>query len=378
MKNLLIVIYAHHETFPPTLNAILNLAPKFKNVYIIHKNHLVSSNILPNNCILICNEKYTTVKENLKISKKTKIQNFINFNLNLIKCIKNKKITHCIAYDNIALFSLYISNSFKKNIKFWYHNHDISLKSNSSKFSIGWFASLYEMKAMKKINIFSLPAQERLEYFTFEKKVKYFFLPNYPSTILYSKFKKANRNDSIIRLIYQGALGPNHGLEEIIQILNTRINNKKLQLYLKGSIDEGYKQLLLENANKEGVLQNILFFDYTSYDKVPELASNCDIGIAIHKGTDIMNKTLGTSSNKIYEYAAIGLPVLLYENEHFKNHLQKYNWANFTNCTRDSLITQITVIDNNYQIQSNSAQNDFYETLNFENAFLDASNLFLN
>jgi hypothetical protein len=378
MKNLLIVIYAHHESFPPTLNAIFNLAPKFKNIYIVHKNHLISSNILPSNCILICNENFTTVKSNLKISKILKLKNFVNFCLQVVKCINNNNITHCIAYDSIALFSLFVTNTFKEGMKFWYHNHDISLKSNSSKFSIGWFASVYEKKAMENINIFSLPAQERLEYFSFEKKVKYFFLPNYPSTLLYGRFKKVIRNDSLIRLIYQGALGPNHGLEEIIQILNSKINNKNLQLYLKGSIDEGYKQFLIEKAQKECVLQNIYFFGYTAYDKVPELASNCDIGIAIHKGTDIMNRTLGTSSNKIYEYAAIGLPVLLYDNEHFKSHLQKYNWANFTNCSRESLITQITLIDNNYQIQSKTALNDFHQNLNFENAFLHASNSFLN
>jgi hypothetical protein len=378
MQNLLVVIYAHHESFPPTLNAIFNLSSKFKNIYILHKNHLVSSNILPKNCILICNEKYTTVKDNLKINKFKKAYNFLIFCLQLVKSIKKNNITHCIAYDSIALFSLLISDSFNKKIVFWYHNHDILLKKNCNKFSIGWFASEFEKKAIKKINLFSLPAQERLQYFSIDKKVQYFFIPNYPSLLLYNNFKKETRNDSVIRLIYQGSIGPNHGIEDIILVLNKCINSKKIQLYLKGSIDEWYKIHLIDKAQKEGVTENLFFFDYTAYDKVPEIASTCHIGIAIHKGTDIMNKTLGTSSNKIYEYAAIGLPVILYDNEHFKKHLQQYKWANFSNCTIKSLLGLIKIIDDNYQIQSEAALKDFQKSLNFEKAFLEASNSFLN
>lgn len=377
MQNLLIVIYAHHESYPPTLNAIFNLAPKFNNVYIVHKNHLVSSDILPRNCILICREKFTTVKESLKISKYQKISNFINFCLLIKKTIKNNNISHCISYDAIALFSLYITNSLKKSIHFWYHNHDITLKSACSKFSIGWFSAALEKKAMKKIDIFSLPAAERLKYFCIQPYTQYFFLPNYPSRHLYDKFLRFERKDNSIRLIYQGALGPNHGLEEIVSILNTKINDKNVELFLKGSIDDNFKEHLIGLSKKYNVFNNLHFNGYTSYDKVPELASNCDIGIAIHKGTDIMNLTLGTSSNKIYEYAALGLPVILYSNEHFKNHLQEYSWANFTNCSSESLIDIITIIDNNYQRQSEAALKDFNEKLNFEKAFLDVRNAFL-
>jgi len=80
-----------------------------------------------------------------------------------------------------------------------------------------------------------------------------------------------------------------------------------------------------------------------------------------------MNKTLGTSSNKIYEYAASGLPVLLFDNAHFRNHLGQYKWAFFTDCTYESLIVNLEEIILNYPTLSNQARLDFEDKLNFEN-----------
>ena len=91
--------------------------------------------------------------------------------------------------------------------------------------------------------------------------------------------------------------------------------------------------------------------------------------MAIHKGQDTMNKTLGTSSNKIYEYAAVGLPVLLYDNEHFKSHLAKRTWAFFSDLTQESMIKNLDDIFENYNHISKSALKDFKEELNFESYF---------
>ena len=82
-----------------------------------------------------------------------------------------------------------------------------------------------------------------------------------------------------------------------------------------------------------------------------------------------MNKTLGTASNKIYEYAASGMPVLLYDNIHFRSILGNRNWAFFTDTQEKSLVKTLEEIIAQYQLLSSSAQKDFKAELCFEHYF---------
>ena len=83
-----------------------------------------------------------------------------------------------------------------------------------------------------------------------------------------------------------------------------------------------------------------------------------------------MNKTLGTASNKIYEYAALGLPVILYDNDHFREILGKFEWAFFTDTSTASLKTCLENIIADYPRLSRQASEDFSKQLSFEHYFV--------
>jgi hypothetical protein len=82
-----------------------------------------------------------------------------------------------------------------------------------------------------------------------------------------------------------------------------------------------------------------------------------------------MNKTLGTASNKIYEYAALGLPVILYDNAHFRETLGQYNWAFFTNTEPESYRQCLHRIISDYPSLSKQAFEDFKSKLCYEHNF---------
>jgi glycosyltransferase involved in cell wall biosynthesis len=105
---------------------------------------------------------------------------------------------------------------------------------------------------------------------------------------------------------------------------------------------------------------------------VKDVTKECQIGIAIFMGKDEVSKTLGSASNKIYEYAACGLPVIAYDNEQFRKHIGKYSWVTFTDGSIPSLKKAIEHIINNYNSLSIAAKNDFENIFYFENAFTKA------
>jgi hypothetical protein len=102
---------------------------------------------------------------------------------------------------------------------------------------------------------------------------------------------------------------------------------------------------------------------------LPGITNTCQIGLAIYTRTDITNSTLGTASNKIFEYAALGLPVLYYDNEHFRKHLGNYSWAVPTKTSGEALKKSLEYIAGNYEELSRQARQDFLSTLNFEYRF---------
>jgi len=362
-----VTIYSPLELFPPSINAIESLSKACENVEVITTYNILDSWVFPSNVKVryIAQIHHSPSKNNAFRN----IFKYLKYCLAVSSALWKKKFDFALLFDPHATFAYWMAGFFliKKTKLVWYHNHDVLEIAYQRILSPGWLGIKSQNFFFRRLDIFSLPSDERKQYFPLAKfRGKYFFLPNYPSSEFYKKFKKENKLKEELRIIYQGRIAEGHGLEEIISILNRPLNGFKLKLVLKGFIGDKYKNKLLALAAKNGTVNSIEFYGISDYSKVPEITSQCHIGIAIHTKVDIMNSTLGTSSNKIYEYAALGLPVLLYDNEHFRKHLQSYKWAFFTDCSTSSLEKQISEIVANYNYYSSEASNDFLGKLNFD------------
>ncbi len=87
-----------------------------------------------------------------------------------------------------------------------------------------------------------------------------------------------------------------------------------------------------------------------SYHELIKITQTHHVGIATHLPICIGYKTAAKASNKIYEYAASGLPVLYYNTEHYISHLSKYKWAIATDLSVQDLKKQINYIRQNYSL----------------------------
>jgi len=365
-------IYSHPEAYPPTFNAITELSKKAERIDVVARNLVKSSISLPVNVKVKFVNRFKSYYEIENVSTLKKTIYFLKFTFFLWRQIVKQQPSVVILYDAIPLFSFYFISSFvnKKKFKAWYHNHDKLTAEAVRKYSVSWFAAKYEEKAFKKLDIFTLPAKERLKYFnTGLLKNKPYIIPNYPSLNLYNNETKDLNDEHRINLVYQGSLGPNHGFEEIFKVLKTPINGKPLSLTLLGKIRPAYKTKLLNLAKQEGVSEQLIFKDYLPLVALPGELKRYSIGLAIHKPVGITYSTGGTASNKIYEYIAVGLPVLLYDIDHYRSYLGEYPWAFFIDLKSGSLIHTIKQIDDDYKRYSKAAKKDFRDKLHFEMVF---------
>ena len=379
MSNLLIGIYFHPEAFPPTLNAIGELSECFDHITVIHRPHLHNSWKYPANVHAIASGNFITAKKQEAAPLPKKVGFYIQYvGLFLRHCLQ-KKPSVILVYDSLSLYAYHlVKRLLRFQHKIWYHNHDVTEPQLLRKFSIGWFAARKEAGAFDYLDLFSLPANDRLRYFPMQRfKGRYFFIPNYPARKFYLQFYRPRVLQQTVRIIFQGHIGPYHGIEEIIPLLKEPLLDYQLELVLKGPCPEDYKSRVLQLAGVHNTAHRIAFIGVTAYADVPATSATCHIGIGILAKNDIMNTTLGTASNKLYEYAAVGLPVLYYNSENFTRYLGKYSWALPTGVSSQEIKEKLIAMLRSYSQLSAAAYHDFLQELNFETGFQEVKDYLL-
>jgi glycosyltransferase involved in cell wall biosynthesis len=369
IKRIVVGIYIDPDFFPPTISAILNFAEVSDEVIVVSRNNSLDDYPYPSNVTLKKIGRNCSVREMEDQGVTRKTFEFLKFTWHLLRFSRSKKCRLLVLYDHMALLSFFLSGHSAKK-KVWYHNHDMPIKELIKKRTIGGLAASYEEKAMRHIDYFSLPSQERLPFYPhIHPGVPVFIIPNYPSLKVYGNVSIENERKHF-KLIYQGFIGAGHALEEVIQCMGSYPQNNRIQLILNGSVTVNYKKELNKLAHRFGVAGQLHWYPVGPYKELLALTASCTVGIGINKNTDIVNRNQGTASNKIYEYAACGLPVIVFDNEQFRSYLDKYSWSFFTDGSVDSLKKIMDSIDQNGSELGKLARESFEQELNFEKVFL--------
>ncbi len=374
MDRIIVSIYVHPEFYPPTLNAIINLASIYDEVVVLTRNNIETNFPFPVNVKIKALGKRISVIESEQSSYFRKILFFIEFSIAHIPYLANKK-NRFICYDAIPLLTISIlSRLLTLNRYVWYHNHDMPNIKDCRKFSISWFAARFEKWGMKNISRFSLPSIDRLIYYPEldRSRVEFLFLPNYPSSVIFKQYIQKIAPLEI-KVLYQGSIATMRGFEEFATFM--RKSEIPMYLTLKGPVRNNYDNDLKQLFSNLNVTERVDFVGISEYMNLVEDMQNYHIGLAVQLGQDEIRKTLGTASNKIYEYAASGLPVIVTDNEQFRKYLEGEDWVFFYNVATNNFQAIISCIIRNYEELSLRARLAFETKYNFEKYFFSDEKL---
>ena len=369
--HILVVIYSHPEHFPPTLNAIEELSKISKKITLVYRPSDPLEWNFPDNVDLVAVGEAVPAKKQLKLPINKKAGLFYSFIKKVNVFCKKIKPEVVLLYDPIALGVYSYARKFHNHRPLvWYHNHDVFELATTGKFSVTRTALLEEPKMFPHIDLFTLPSQGRKKYFPMDRlKGEYIFLPNLPSVFFYGKPASTKRDDSVLRLIFQGQIGNKRGIQELLDLMPLKIKGRDVQIVLKGRITDEFKNKLKKQAAHKGASDSLKFVGFTSYNELPSVTKSCHVGLALFTEQTVMTNTIGTASNKIYEYAAGGLPILYFDSEYFRSQLSKYKWAFGTDLTLGSLKKCLEEITDHYDRYSLGAKTAFEDGLNYESKF---------
>jgi glycosyltransferase involved in cell wall biosynthesis len=138
-----------------------------------------------------------------------------------------------------------------------------------------------------------------------------------------------------------------------------------------GKIDPEFRAELLEKAAIFGVEDRLEISDFIPLTMLPARLAGFTIGLALHIPVGVTYSTGGTASNKIYEYAACGLPVLLYDTPHYREHLGWRSWVGFCRLDWESFSSAVSCILSKRGAAKVAARYDFETELNYEHVFAE-------
>jgi glycosyltransferase involved in cell wall biosynthesis len=361
------------EHYPPTLNAINCIAADsaVQEILLVTRALQCEPWTYPTKVRRVMpNKAPVSVDQSMARSTVGKFLDFAGFAHVVWTLLRTEKpqVVNCIDYLALLAFR-WARRWIGYTPTLWYHNHDVI--EQAGRFTLTRMGLDAQAALFARLDFFTLPTDDRKACFPMAQlHGRYDELPNVPAISFYRQFYQPKPAPTAqLRFIFQGAIAAGHGLEAILQLAASGTISMPVFLILKGRVQADYKASLQKIAVSLGLADRLQFAGFTDYAEVPKLAAACDIGIGIHTGTDVMNATLGRASNKIYEYAAVGLPVLLFDSPQFRGHLGQYPWAKFTDLSASSLRSCVREILHDYAALSAAAHADFIHELNFEHCF---------
>lgn len=236
------------------------------------------------------------------------------FSYHLLKFLSknNFDIIDCQATTAFPVFTVYLTNIFKRNQKIFITWHEYWDKNywmeytGRLKGTIGYFIQNLTLKLSKQIIAVSEDTKNRIKKYT---KNKIYIIPNGIDQKEINKIKKEKKEYD---LVYAGRL---HDFKNVDKIIKTVKVNPKLNVVIIGTGPE------LENLKKMSKGLNIKFTDF--------LKSQIDVYKYISKSKIFMmlSEREGFSIVTL-EALALGVPVICYNT---KNNPAKYLIQNYKN-----------------------------------------------
>lgn len=233
-----------------------------------------------------------------------------------------KKNIKMVNIHSIALLPLGLLLKYLYKAKLIYDTHELETEINALKGMRKKLAKFMEKRLIKKCDIIFVVSENIADWYENEYYIQRpVVVKNAPRLIDTKKTNHFRENlgikdDSII-VLYQGGLSKGRGVDLLLECFKKRDDDKVVIVFM------GYGQLeeKIKNVSKERI--NIFFHPAVNPEIVLEYTASADIGISFIE--NICLSYYYCLPNKLFEYAMVGLPVIVSNMKEMKELVEQYN-----------------------------------------------------
>jgi glycosyltransferase involved in cell wall biosynthesis len=371
------ILYMNPDYYPPTVNAAHLLSEHF-DVVLICRNYDPPDGEYPSNVSVHRLGRYSSIQERMSASPLAKFWEYLNFVFQARRLLKGISLIY--AYDAYGYTAAYCcQQSIPKAIPLIYQNHEIEANLLGFSSLAGWIQRA-ERAWIGQANLVIFPDKDRADFFQEITGLKEppTIVPNFPRKSFFvlpedwvSAIQK--RWDSNT-LFYRGSISETSAMREIVFAASLlKQFNQNTQVKFVGFLNQTERRSLESWVKQAGMSDSFSYLGILPYKDLQPLTVLATVGFALYKNTSFDRVACASACNKIYEYAACGLPVIVSDFPTYREYLADESWVRFAD-PEDPMAIASAVKDilsncEHYREMCLAARQAFEQKFNYESVF---------
>jgi glycosyltransferase involved in cell wall biosynthesis len=376
-KKVGMILYMNPDYYPPTVNAAHLLSEHF-DVVLIGRNYDPPDGEYPSNVSVYRLGRYSSIQKRMRASLFAKFWEYLDFVLQARRLLKGVSLIY--AYDTYGYTAAYLSKcSLLKDIPLIYQNHEIEADLSGLSSLAGWVQRA-ERAWINQANLVIFPDQDRASFFqkiTGLKKAP-MIVPNFPRKSFFTQngdwasiFQK--RWESIT-LFYRGSISETSSMREIVFAASLLKHfNQRIQVQFVGFLNQTEGRSLDRWVEQSGMSNSFSYLGVLPYKELQTPTAFATVGFALYKNISFDRVACASACNKIYEYAACGLPVIVSDFSTYRAYLSGESWVRFADpedpTAIASAVKDILSDFDQYKEICLAARRAFEQKFNYESVF---------
>jgi glycosyltransferase involved in cell wall biosynthesis len=371
---LLAGIYLNPDYYPPTFNAV-NLLRRDFRVHLICRNHQAPFRQWPTDVEIRRLGQYGTMEQRKALSAAAKFREYRAFIGAARAAVETIRPSVIYAWEPFAFAAFCRAGAIRRGIPIVYHLHELP-EENSSLASMRTWVHKYALKRARRAAAMIFPEANRAAYYlrAAGDSRPAIVAPNCPArdflTVAEAEIAAmAERRRRSREIVYIGSIGPEHcNLEAALALRHLRPDTR---VALIGWAHEDFAAELARAAADAG--DRFAMLGALPHHCLPERALRASIGLAMYKPLNKNLEYMASATNKLFEYAACGLPVIVPDLPNYRDFLRGERWVAYADPYDPASIARaaesLLADADEYARKSVAARHYFTERYHYEKVF---------
>jgi glycosyltransferase involved in cell wall biosynthesis len=372
---LVVAFYANPDRYPPTYNAVRLLGEHFRVRVVCRNNADAPGMVWPDDVRIDRVGPPLADAAKLAASAGAKLREYAGFVAALRRVVAEERPRVIFAYEPHALVAAALTGSRAPVV---YQRHEIEELEQLDARSLQSWIIRASLRLTRRAALVIFPEEHRARYnlrFARDPRPP-LIVPNFPLRAAFPPLPAlgplvADRlRDKVV--FYRGAMGHHAGIPEAVRALAHLPPDVRLRLC--GASSPAFTAEIAALAASLGLADRVRNEGFLpSFDALNRETAKAAVGLVLYKPAHENLRHIGSATNKLYEYAACGVPVVATDGPTFRDFLGDEPWMAYAD-PRDprsvaAAITELLADAGKYEERCAAARRAFEERLNYEAVF---------